>query len=381
MKILNLRVFYIMAIIFINFGNNHAEAQQTIKIGFIGPSTGAASLLGLTAKEGFTMGVEDVNAKGGINGKRLDFIAYDSTSKPPVAATLAQRLILEDKVPLINAGTGSLDVLAMMEVTERAKFPLFVSSSGSILITEKGYKWVWRVGTSDKTSAEGLGAYLDGKANWSRIAFLFENTDYGKPPSEVIIKMLRETKGKEIAAVETYNRGDTDMSGQLWKIKNSNPHVLVTWGYYTEGALIARQAKQIGLKAQLIGNAATGILEYIQLAGAAAEGVMHVNNISNAINPDPAVQAFGKRFEEKYHRSPGITGLDNYDGAHVIAEVLKKVGTDPIRIQNALNTMTFQGTAETIKFDAKGQAIRGVVFAKVEGGKFKFIEYFYPHEK
>jgi branched-chain amino acid transport system substrate-binding protein len=381
MKIAGMKIFFIVVGISMSFGNYQAEAQETIRIGCITPLTGGGSLLGLTAKEGFTMGVEDLNARGGINGKKLDVIVYDSTTKPPVAATLAQRLILEDKVPLINVGTGSLDALAMMEVTERAKIPLFISRSASPMITEKGYKWVWRMSLNDKVSAEMLGKYIGQRPNWNRIAFLYENTDYGKPPCEVLIKVIGDMKGKEVVAVETYNRGDTDISGQIWKIKNSNPNVLVTWGYYTEGALIARQAKQIGLKAQLIGNQAIGFPEYIQLAGAAAEGVMHVNSSSSHINPDPKIQAFVKRFEEKFKRTPSMTSVDNYDGVFVIAEILKKVGTDPVKIQNALNTMTFQGIAETIRFDAKGQGVKGAIIVKVEGNNFKFVEYLRPPEK
>jgi branched-chain amino acid transport system substrate-binding protein len=111
--------------LFLALGLSPVAAQETVRIGYLTPLTGPGSLLGLTGREGFTLGLEDVNARGGINGKKLEAIIYDSQSKPTVAATLAQRLMLEDKVPLIVVASGSVDVLAIAEVTERAKMPVF----------------------------------------------------------------------------------------------------------------------------------------------------------------------------------------------------------------------------------------------------------------
>jgi branched-chain amino acid transport system substrate-binding protein len=99
---------------------------------------------------------------------------------------------------------------------------------------------------------------------------------------------------------------------------------------------------------------------------------------SSHINPMPEMQAFVKKFEEKFHRACFSTSIDNYDGAMVIAEVLRRVGTDPNKIQKAFNTMTFQGIGEKIRFDAKGQGEKGVFIAKVEGNKFKFVEFLQP---
>jgi len=378
MKDKKVAIFFTFVIGFTALGLSPGAAQEAIKIGSVECLTGPGSLFGLTSKQGLMMGLEDVNATGGVNGKKLEMIQYDSQTKPPIAVTVAQRLILEDKVVLISGSAASLDVLATMEVTERSNVPQLIFAAVSPLITEKGYKWVWRVNLTDKVTAQMLGKYINGKSHWKRIALLYENTDYGKPPSEVLAGIVKESKGKELVATEIFSRGDTDISGQLTKIKSQNPDLVVTWSYYTEAALIARQAQQIGLKAQLLGNQALGFPEYIQLAGPAAEGVMLIISTSSSINPNPKIQAFTKRYEEKFHRSPYINSVDCYDGAMMISEILKKVGTDPKKIQNALNTMTFQGLAEGIKFDGKGQGVKGALIAKVEGNKFKFMEYIQP---
>ncbi|MBP1695137.1 MAG: putative binding-protein-dependent transport protein [Deltaproteobacteria bacterium] len=365
--------------VLVTFGLSSIEAQDTVKIGYLTPLTGPGSLFGLTGREGFTLGVEDVNARGGINGKKLEPIVYDSQSKPTVAATLAQRLILEDKVPLIVVASGSVDVLAIMEVTERAKIPVFVCGSSSPVITEKGFKWVWRRSFNDKVCAEIIGKYVSSKPDWKRIAILSENSDYGKPPSEMFSNIIKQSKDKQVVALEIFNRGDTDLSGQLMKIKKTNPDVLVSWGYHTEHALIARQQQQVGMKAQIIGNSTMIFPEYIKLGGPAAEGAILVATENSYINPDPRIQAFVKRFEERYHHVPGLVTIDNYDGATTIAEVLKATGPVPEKIQNALNTMTFQGVAGPMKFDEKGQCIiRAATIARVEGGKHKFLQLFKP---
>ncbi len=310
MKIKKLIVSLICGVVFVAFGLPHTVAQETIKIGSVQPLTGGGSLYGLTAKQGLGMAFDELNAKGGVKGKKLELILYDSTTKPPVAATLAQRLIYEDKVPLILGSGSSLDNLAMMEVTERAKFPLLIPSAASPTITSKGYKWVWRISLMDGLSATALGKYTNKKPDWNKVAFLHENTEYGSPPIYIMKGIIEKEKGKQVVALETYNKGDTDVSAQLLKIKSANPDVLFTWGYYTEAALIARQAQQIGLKVQLFGNQGITFPEYIQLAGPAAEGVMMFDTSSSGVNPDRKVQDFKKRYEEIFKRA----SLSNFAG-------------------------------------------------------------------
>ena len=379
MKKQRIIIFLAATTLFLALGLAPIAAQETLKIGYLAPLTGPGSLFGLTGKEGFTLGLEDVNAKGGVQGKKLEVIIYDGQSKPTVAATLAQRLILEDKVPLIVVASGSVDVLAIMEVTERAKIPLFVCGSSSPVITEKGFKWVWRRSFNDKVCAEVIGEYGRRKPEWRRIAILTENSDYGRPPSEILANIIKESKEKQVVGMEFFNRGDTNISGQIMKLKGANPDVLVSWGYHTEHALIARQKQQIGMKGQIIGNSTMIFPEYIRLAGPAGEGAIFVATENSYINPDPRIQAFVKRFEERFRHVPGLVTIDNYDGAIAVAEVLKAAGPIPEKIQNALNTMTFQGVAGPMKFDAKGQCIiRAASVVKVEGGKHKFLELFRP---
>jgi branched-chain amino acid transport system substrate-binding protein len=377
MKIKKVISSVILTVVLVTIGISYAWAQEAIKVGHVTCLTGPGSLWGIVGKEGLSMGLEDVNARGGIDGKKLEVIIYDSQSKPPVAATLAQRLIYEDKVPLILGAGSSLDNLAMMEVTERAKIPLVIAASASPLITEKGYKWVWLLSLTDKSTPEILVKYINTKPNWNRIAILHENTDFGRPPSEKVAELIKKSQGKELVAMESFNRGDIDISGQLLKIKRANPNLLITWGYQSELALISRQKRQIGLDVQMIGNSSMGFPEYIQLAGTAAEGDMFHCTINSYFNPDPVVQAFAKRYEEKFHKVMSVGVIDNYNSVIVVSEVLKRVGTDPEKIQNALNTMTFPGVACPLKFDEKGLRIpRGATINKIEGGKFKNVELF-----
>jgi branched-chain amino acid transport system substrate-binding protein len=237
-----------------------------------------------------------------------------------------------------------------------------------------GYKWVWRLSLTDKVTASVLGDFVKKNPKWNRVAFLHENTDYGRPPILIMSKIIKEAKGKKQVALETYNKGDTDLSAQLMKIKKAKPDVVFTWGYYTEAALIARQAQQIGLKAQLFGNQALGFPEYINLAGGAAEGVMYADSTSGAYNPDPKIVALKEKYEKRVKASFYNSVTDGYDGATIIGQVFKKVGTDAKKVQKALNTRTFQGVAEKIKFDAKGQAQKGLIILKVKGGRWVLHE-------
>jgi branched-chain amino acid transport system substrate-binding protein len=231
---------------------------------------------------------------------------------------------------------------------------------------------------TDKNNAGLLGKLINQKSEWKRVAVLYENTDYGRPPSEIIAGIIKQSSGKQLVAMESYNKGDTDFHGQLSKIKSQNPNLLLTWGYYTEAALIARQVKEVGLTAQLMGNSSLAIPEYLQLAGPAANGVMYFSSKSSYYNPDPEMQAFGKRYVDRFHRIPTDASIDGYDGITVLAEVLRKAGTDPQRMQDALNTSTFKGIGGNIKFDSAGQAAKGVMLMKVENGQPRFLEYLQP---
>jgi branched-chain amino acid transport system substrate-binding protein len=365
-------------LVFLGAGLQSSLAQETIKLGAVQPLTGGASFFGQTVKGGLALGVEDINSRGGINGKKLEIIFYDSTSKPPIAATLAQRLIYEDKVPVVIGSASSLDTLAMMEVTEKSKFVLMVPSGASPLITGKGYKWVWRLALTDKLGAACLGKFIIQKPEWKRIAILYENTEYGRPPSELVAGIIKQSSGKQLVTMESYNRGDTDFHGQLLKIRGQNPDLLLTWGYYTEAALIARQVKEVALNVQLLGNQSLGQTEYLELAGPAANGVLYLSSTSSYYNPDPRMQAFGKRYVDRFNRIPTDSSIDGYDGITVLAEVLRKAGTDPQKMQSALNTSTFKGIGGDIKFDATGQAGRGAMLLKVENGQPRFLEYLQP---
>jgi branched-chain amino acid transport system substrate-binding protein len=374
MKTKKIALYLLVSVIFMMVGVFPVDAKEVIRLGTVQPLTGGGSLFGLMLKQGLTMAFEEVNAKGGVNGKEIELIIYDSSSKPSVAISLAQRLIYQDKVPLILGSGSSLDNIAMMDITEREKLPLLIPSATSPKITAMGAKWVWRSSLTDTLSAKTLGDLVKKKSNWKKVAFLNENTEYGRPPIEILKEIIEKLEGKQVVAHEVYNKGDTDVSAQLLKIKNTNPDILITWGYYTEGALIARQAQQIGLKAQLFGNQGLDFPEYLQLAGKAAEGVMIIESTSSATNPNPNIQAFVKRFEAKYKRACQHTAVDAYDGAMVAAHILKEVGTKAEDIKKALGTMTFQGIAETIKFDATGQAMKGMLVFKVVNGEFKLVE-------
>ena len=375
MKTNKIVVGLLVSIIFMMMvGVFHVHAQESIRLGTIQPLTGGGSLFGLLLKDGLTMAFEEVNAKGGVNGKKIELTIYDSTTKPSVAISLAQRLIYQDKIPLILGSGSSLDNIAMMDLTEREKFPLLIPSATSPKITTMGAKWVWRTSLTDALSAKTLGKLVEKKSTWNKVAFLHENTEYGKPPIEILKGIVEKLKGKQIVAHEVYNKGDTDVSAQLSKIKKADPDVLFTWGYYTEGALIARQARQIGLRAQLFGNQGLDFPEYIQLAGKASEGVLIIESTSSATNPNPKIQDFRKRFETKFKRDCQHTAVDAYDGAMIAARVLKEAGTNAEDIKKALNTMIFQGIAEEIKFDSTGQAMKGLLVFKVVNGEFKLEE-------
>ncbi len=347
-----------------------------LKLGVVGPQSGGASAYGLALVAGLRMGFEEINAAGGIMGRKVELIAYDSQSTPTTAATLARKLISEDKVPILFGSASSLEALAMMEVTENAKLPLYVPSAASQKITSQGYQWVWRQSTIDTEFAKGLVQYAADTLKWKKVAALYENTDYGKPPMEVVVNEFKK-RGVDMVMQEAFNVGDPDLSAQLLRLRDARADGYVFWGHYQEGALVVKQNVQLGLNLKIFGNSGPVYPAFLDLLDANAKKSSDFLASCQFVwtDDDPKQQAWVKKFKEKYGKDPDVTAMDSYDAAFIIKAVIEKAGgTDPAKVQATLREIKYDGVGGPISFDSTGQAKRTVVIVKLADGNFKVVD-------
>ena len=246
-------------------------ASAQIKIGSVLSGTGPASFLGDPEKKTLEMYVDQINAKGGVNGQKLQLIIYDDAGNANSAKTFATRLIEEDKVVAMIGGTSTGATLAMIPVFEDAQVP-FISLAGAIQIVEPVRKWVFKTPHTDKMACQKIFADLKAR-NLTTVGMISGTDAFGKSMRDQCVAVAPQD-GIKIAHEETYGPRDSDMTPQLTNVKNTaGVQAVVNPGFGQGPAIVTRNYKQLGITLPLYESHGVASKQYIELAGAAAEGV------------------------------------------------------------------------------------------------------------
>jgi branched-chain amino acid transport system substrate-binding protein len=340
-----------------------------IQIGMLAPLTGSGASFGASQRDGVQLALDEINAKGGINGRKIDLIIEDTKTEPPVSVTAVNKLIYQSKVPVIIGSAASLDVPAYMDKLEEAHIPQIVPVAVLPKITEGNAKWTFRSAMNDKIAATKMAEFVVNELQAKKISLLIEDSAFGG--TGLIFADRAEQLGVKPLTVEKFKRGDLDMSAQLIKIKNLGTTHIQFWGYYADYAQVAKQMKDLGIQAKLMGNQAPVTDKTIELGGQAVEGVLNIC-LFVPTSDDPDIQGFTHNFQTKYGRLPDTWAAQSYDGMYILAEALRQGGTDSQKIRDALAaTKDFKGVTGTITFNSKGDAeFRGTSIVMVANGKF-----------
>ena len=317
---------------------NFAWSAQAVRIGALFAVTGPASFLGEPEKKTLEMLVKEVNAKGGIKGRKLELVVYDTGGDLTKAKQLANKLIKDDKVAAIIGPSTTGETMAIIDDVEKAGIPL-ISCAAGIKITEPAKKWVFKTPANDHVAAEKIFNYMAGKKQ-KTIALLTVTDSFGSSGREQI-KTLATQKGFRIVADEVYGPKDTDMTAQLTKIRGIKPDAIICWGTNPGPAVVTKNVKQLGIKIPLYMSHGVASKKYIELAGAdAAEGVMlpagKLAIYEKLKASDPQVKVL-REYDHSYKKAFGVEastfGGYAYDAFQMIADALKKGATTAEQIR------------------------------------------------
>jgi branched-chain amino acid transport system substrate-binding protein len=318
-----------------------AKAAGTVKIGGLFAVTGPAAFLGEPEKKTLEMLVSETNAKGGVNGIKLEAVIYDTGGDATKAVQLATKLIRDDKVAVIIGPSTTGESMAVIPVAEKEKIPL-ISCAAGIKITDPVKKWVFKTPANDHVAAEKILNHM-AKQKQKTIALLTVTDGFGSSGREQI-KTLAAQKGFKIVADEVYGPKDTDMTAQLTKIRGIKPDAIICWGTNPGPAVITKNVKQLGIKTPLYMSHGVASKKYIELAGAdAAEGVMLPAG-KLAIYPmlphnDPQVKLL-REYDQAFKKNFGVEastfGGYAYDAFMLVAGALKKAGPSAEQIRNGI---------------------------------------------
>ena len=347
--------------------------EDVLLLGEVGSLTGSEAAFGISTRDGIAMAIDEANEAGGVKGKKLAVRVYDDQSKPEEAASAVTRLITQDKVLVILGEVASSNSLAMAPKAQEAKTPMISPSSTNPKVTEIG-DYIFRVCFIDPFQGYVMAKYSREEMQFKDVAILTDKRSaYSEGLTEVFQKKFAELGGK-IVGVESYSKGDTDFRAQLTNIKKLKAQGLYVPGYYQDVAVIAEQAKELGLKVTMMGGDGWDSAKLFELGGTSVVG-SYVSNHYSSDDPSPRVQEFIKKYQARYKTTPDSLAALGYDAARVAIEAMKRAPelTGPaIRDQIAI-TKDFPGVAGTITLDEKRNPVKPAVVLKVEEGKFKYV--------
>jgi branched-chain amino acid transport system substrate-binding protein len=358
-----------------------AYSQDVIKIGVTQPLTGAFAASGNYVTQGAKIAEDQINAAGGVLGKKIQLIVEDNKSNPPEAVATAEKLIGKDKVPVMMGAWSSGLTLAVMPKLMEYGVPMLVETSSSGKITVAGNPWIFRISPTSEMEAKAFAGNVKA-LGIKKADFLATNNDFGLGASKEFSEMLKG-QGVQIGTIETMDPKATDFSAQLAKIKASGGDTLFVTTAVEQATLILKQATEQQVKARIITTGGSvSPDQLIEQAGPAANGSMHLVFFTpwfpEAVkNPEVAKKFVAEWTARKYPVGGLTEGFRGWDGINTIVEAIKIAGkAEPAAIQKALWDVKVKGINGDIAFikqgpagQESGQNVPSVYVVKIENGK------------
>jgi branched-chain amino acid transport system substrate-binding protein len=356
-----------------------AADEQVIKVGEYASLTGKEAAFGQSSHKGTLMAIEEINAQGGVLGKKLKLIYEDDQTKAGESATIAEKVISDDKVVALLGEVASGRSLEAAPICQQNRVPMISPSSTNPKVTEVG-DYIFRVCFTDEFQGRLIANFALDTLKAKKIALMKDVAlPYSVGLRDYFVKAY-EARGGTILTEKNYSSNDKDFNAQLTAIKAENPEAIFVPGYYTEAGLIVAQARQLGITVPIFGGDGWEAPELIQLGGDAMEGTYFSTHYS-AENQSPMVQDFVKKFQAKYNgETPDAMAALGYDSAMVLADAIKRAGTtDEPQLRDAIAaTKDFEGVTGKTTLDANRNATKPAVIITVKDGKFKYVETINP---
>lgn len=352
--------------------NQSQEESSTIKVGGMGPLTGSAAMYGITVDKGAKLAFEEINANGGVLGKKFEYISLDEKADPIEAVNAYNKLTDEGVVAILGSVT-SKPTLAVAELAAQDGIPMITPTGTQINITDAGPN-IFRVCFTDPYQGSTLAKFSKDKLG-AKTAAIMVNTssDYSDGIANAFIKQA-EKEGIKVVAKEGYSDGDKDFKAQLTKINSENPDILVIPEYYELSALIATQAREIGMKSTFVGpDGWDGIIGALDSSSYSVVDNSYFTNHYSTEDSNEKVQSFLKKYKEKYNEEPTAFSALAYDTVYVLKNAIDKAGTtDKTELTKAIKASDMDGVTGHLTFDENNNPIKAVTIIKVQDGKYIF---------
>lgn len=360
-------------------GEKKAADTNEIKVGGNFELTGGVASFGKSTFNGFKMAIDEVNAAGGVNGKKINFIYTDNKSEISEASNATTKLITKDKVSVVVGPVVSASVLASAQIATDNKVPLLTPTGTNEKITFDNGKlreYLFRSCFIDPLQGEVMANFAAKSLNAKKIAvYLDSSSDYSKGLAQVFTETTKKLGG-QIISQEAFLQKDTDFKATLTKIKAQNPEVIFIPAYYQEVGMIVKQARELGMNMPIIGVDGWDSPRLAEIAGADALNNTYFCNHYSPEDKDPRIQKFVADYKKIYNQAPDALAALGYDAGLMLVDALKRANsTDPKAIRDALaKTKDLQVVTGKLSLDAKHNPVKGVVIIEMKNGLQTFKE-------
>ena len=354
-----------------------ASATGKILLGHVASLTGSEATFGQSTDRGIRLAVQEQNARGGVKGRQLDVKTLDNQGKQDESSIAATRLITDDHVTVLLGEVASKRSLAMAPIADKYQVPMITPSSTNPRVTKDGDKvrpYVFRVCFIDPFQGTVMAKFARNDLKLDRVAILRDvGNDYSMGLADYFLAKFKELGGT-VVDDQSYKAGDQDFKAQLTAIKTRSPQGIYVPGYYTDVALIALQARELGMKQPLMGGDGWDSPKLFEIGGKALDGSFYSNHYSHE-DPAPRIQEFVRHYKQAFGETPDGLAAQGYDAARVAFDAMERA-TDrsgPALRDAIAATKDYQGVTGVITIDADHNAVKPAVVLKVENGTSHYV--------
>lgn len=341
-----------------------APAAADILFGVSAPMTGPRAILGRNTRNGVDLAVDEINKAGGVLGQKIKVVYEDDQADNPSAAINAvNRLQKQYKVPVMIGPHFSVAQMATQKSYCDGSLVSITGASG-IPVTANGCNYVLRIRANDNVQSKALVAYAMNTLKLNKIGVIYVNDDFGKAGADRVVQNIKDM-GLTPVGVESHNAEDKDFSAQLGRLQNAGAQMVILWTHDDEGALIVRQAKQLGLPMKFAGSTSLSQPIFLKLAGDAGEGAISSSDFVPT-NPDPRTRNFVKKYGDKYKLEAELYAATYYDATWLATKAIEMAGsTDPKKVREAFSKLQYGGILGDYKCQPNGDCLHQINIVEV----------------
>ncbi len=353
-------------------GSSIATAADEIRIGFSTSLTGIFAAGGATELKAIQLALKQINAAGGVNGKKINLIVVDAQSTIPGALAAVQKAVEQEQVLALISFLFSPFVLATSDAIKSYGIPTFIGGT-HVSLTRQGNPWLFRVRPDDSITALAMVKYIDEDMKLRRIGILHDSNVFGTGGADLVEQGAKE-RGMTIVRREKYTTGERDYTARLLSLKDAGAQIMVLYGLPIESAAVQRQYRQLGSPFKYLGSPASQMKITLDLSKEAAEGLLAIADFvpgQSEVSKKYA-EAYKKEYNEKYDTTSACV----YDALNILVEAIKTAGEDRAKIREAILAMKgYQGVLGTFSFTPNGDGLHEVSIVQIEQGKPKLLKY------